>query len=80
MLPASVDEMSALNGSGTRFTLTLDGVVLQPVGQPISEEGNIAFRRWEYPFSFAAGTHTLVGTWFFSSTQIQKTTVTFRAG
>ncbi len=80
VLPATVEETAELNGSGTRFTLTLDGSGQELVSLPVSEEGNFAFRRWEHPFSFTAGTYTLVGTWYWASLQIQKTTVTIRAG
>ena len=80
VLPASVAEMAEFNSSGTRFTLAVDGQVPELAALPLSEEGNIAFRRWEHPVSFTAGTHNLVGTWYWSSTQIQLTTVTVRAG
>ena len=79
VLPASDDDMVQFTGSGTRFTLTIDGSGLEVVGLPSSEEGDIAFRRWQYPISFTAGTYRLVGTWLWNGLQIQTTTVTVRA-
>ena len=79
VLPASGDEMVQFTASNTRFSLIVDGTRLEIVGLALSEEGGIAFRRWQHTVSFAAGTHSLVGTWLWDGVQIQATTVTIRA-
>jgi len=71
--------MAQITASNTRFSLIVDGTRLEIVGLPLSEEGDIAFRRWQHTVSFAAGTHSLVGTWLWDGVQIQATTVTIRA-
>jgi hypothetical protein len=79
VLPASGDEMAQFTASNTRFSLIVDGTRLEIVGLPLSEEGDIAFRRWQHTVTFAAGTHSLVGTWLWDGVQIQATTATIRA-
>ncbi|MCH7900360.1 MAG: S-layer homology domain-containing protein, partial [Acidobacteria bacterium] len=79
VLPGSAAEMVQFTSPRTSFTLAVDGSGLELAALPLSEEGDIAFRRWEKSVSFTAGTHTLVGVWRWDGVQIQTTTVTVRA-
>jgi S-layer homology domain len=80
VLPYRSGEQSDFTGSGTGFTLTVDGSEVSV--SELATQGSSAqkVRYWRRDLSFSSGQHKLVGRWTFEGQLIQTTTITIRSG
>ena len=76
VLPATSEENSEFNASGTSFTLTANGAVVSMTALPQYTSGGITHREWRREMSFASGTHTLVARWRWNGELILTNVVT----
>ncbi|MGD2102209.1 MAG: hypothetical protein PVG83_08210 [Acidimicrobiia bacterium] len=77
--PATSEETADFNQSNTTFSMTLNGSTVSLTELAQFSGGGVMSRRWRRDMSFSAGTHTLVGTWRWDGTVIQRNTLTIRA-
>jgi hypothetical protein len=79
-LPYQSGEEADFEGSGTTFSLTLDGNPVSLSALPLAASSSQALRRWNTVLVFSPGSHTLVGEWRWDGTVVQRTTARIAAG
>jgi hypothetical protein len=80
MLPYQSGEEAEFMGSGTAFSLSLDGDPVSLTALPVSSSSTQALRRWDTLLVFSEGAHTLVGEWRWEGSVVQRVTARITAG